>query len=161
MLLENATLVLAGTLTALIAGLLFGYAVSVNGGLHRLKDSEYVAAMQSINIVIVRPVFLLAFFGPVILLPLAAYLYLGISASGFALLLLASVLYIGATFGVTVAGNVPLNNRLAGVDLSRASDEEVGQARAQYERPWNRLHAVPTFASVAATVAIFVAAVTS
>lgn len=161
MLLENTTLVVAGTLTALIAGLLFGYAVSVNGGLHRLKDSEYVAAMQSINIVIVNPVFLPVFIGPVVLLPLATYLFLAVSSASFALLLLASVLYLGGTFGVTAAGNVPLNNRLAEIDLSRASGEEIARARQQYERPWNRLHAVRTIASVAATVAVLIAAVAS
>ena len=161
MLLENATLVAAGTLTALSAGLLFSFSVAVNGGLHRLKDSEYVAAMQSINIVIVNPVFLLTFFGPVILLPLAAFLHFNISSAQFALLAAASVLYLVFTIGVTAGGNVPLNNRLARVDLSRASGEEVTQARAQFERPWNRLHAVRTIASFAATVLIFVAAVAS
>ena len=160
MLLENAILVVAGTLTALSAGLLFSFSVAVNGGLHRLKDSEYVAAMQSINIAIGNPVFLLTFFGPVILLPLAALLH-DISSARFALLAAASVLYLGFTFGVTAGGNVPLNNGLAGVDLSRASDEDVSQARTKFERPWNRLHAVRTIASVSATVLIFVAAVAS
>ena len=158
MLLENATVVVAGTLTALSAGLLFSFSVAVNGGLHRLKDSEYVAAMQSINIAIVNPVFLLTFFGPVILLPLAAFLH-DISSARFALLASASVLYLVFTFGVTAGGNVPLNNRLARVDVRRASSEEVTQARAQFERPWNRLHAIRTIASVAATIVIFVAAV--
>ena len=148
-------------MTALVAGLFFAFSVSVNGGLHRLKDSEYVGAMQSINTVIGNPVFFLTFFGPVVLLPLATYLFLAISSAQFALLLSASVLYLVFTFGVTAGGNVPLNNRLAGVDLSRASGEEVTQARTQFERPWNRLHAVRTIASVAATVLIFVAAVAS
>lgn len=40
MTLENIVLVIAGTLTSLLAGLFFGYEVSVNWGLGRLKDSE-------------------------------------------------------------------------------------------------------------------------
>ncbi len=47
MVFENIILVLAGTLTALVTGLFYGYSVSVNGGLHRLNDSEYVRTMQS------------------------------------------------------------------------------------------------------------------
>jgi uncharacterized membrane protein len=105
---EDIILVLAGTLTALLAGLFFGYSVSVNGGLHRLNDSEYVRAMQSINLVIQNPPFFVCFIGPVILLPLAAFLHRDANLQ-FALLLTASVLYIAGSFGLTIAGNVPLN----------------------------------------------------
>ena len=49
MIFENIILVLAGTLTALVSGLYFGYSVSVNRGLHRLNDPEYIKTMQSIN----------------------------------------------------------------------------------------------------------------
>ena len=55
--LEDILLIIAGTLVALIAGLFFGFSVAVNRGLHRLKDSEYLAAMQSINEVIQNPLF--------------------------------------------------------------------------------------------------------
>ena len=74
MVFENIILVLAGTLTALVTGLFYGYSVSVNGGLHRLNDSEYVRTMQSINTVIQNSLFFASFIGPVILLPLAAFL---------------------------------------------------------------------------------------
>lgn len=157
--LENAVLVVAGTMTALVAGLFFGFSVAVNGALHRLTDSEYVRAMQSINRVILRPLFLVTFVGPVVLLPLAAYLQLSVSSVRFALLLAASPLYIVGTFVLTTAGNVPLNERLARFDGSEASAGDVAAAREQFETPWNRLHRVRTIASVAATFLTFVAAV--
>ena len=72
MVFENIILILAGSLTALVTGLFYGYLVSVNGGLHRLNDSEYVKAMQSINAVIQNPLFFVSFIGPVILLPLGS-----------------------------------------------------------------------------------------
>jgi uncharacterized membrane protein len=56
-----------------------------------------------------------------------------------------------------MVGNVPLNVRLAKFDASKASGNEIAQARAGFERPWNRLHAIRTIASIAATVFIFVA----
>jgi uncharacterized membrane protein len=157
MVFEIIILVLAGTLTALITGLYFGYSVSVNGGLHRLNDSEYVKAMQSINAVIQNPLFFVSFFGPIILLPLAAFLQRDANSMQFALLLASSALYIAGSFALTIVGNVPLNQRLAKFDASKASDNEIAQARAGFEKPWNRLHAIRTIASIAATVLIFVA----
>jgi uncharacterized membrane protein len=157
MVFENIILVLAGTLTALVTGLYFGYSVSVNGGLHRLNDSEYVKAMQSINAVIQNPLFFVSFFGPLILLPLAAFLQRDANPMQFALLLASSALYIAGSFGLTMVGNVPLNQRLAKFEANKASGNEFAQARAGFEKPWNRLHTIRTIASIAATVLIFAA----
>jgi uncharacterized membrane protein len=74
MVFENIILVLAGILTALVTGLYFGYSVSVNGGLHRLNDFEFVKAMQSINAAIQNPLFFVSFIAPLLLLPLATFL---------------------------------------------------------------------------------------
>ena len=157
MVFENIILVLAGTLTALVTGLFYGYSVSVNGGLHRLNDSEYIKAMQSINAVIQNPLFFVSFIGPVILLPLAAFLQRDSNSMQFALLLASSVIYIAGSFGLTMVGNVPLNVRLAKFDANKGSGNEIVQARAEFEKPWNRLHAIRKIASIAATVLIFVA----
>jgi uncharacterized membrane protein len=54
-------------------------------------------------------------------------------------------------------GNVPLNERLAKFNASKSSGNEIALARAGFEKPWNRLHAIRTIASIAATVLIFVA----
>jgi uncharacterized membrane protein len=54
----KATLLIAVILTGLIAGLFFAYACSVNLGLTRLADAEYLKAMQSINGAILNPWFL-------------------------------------------------------------------------------------------------------
>lgn len=157
MIFENIILVLAGSLTALVTGLFYGYSVSVNGGLHRLNDSEYIKAMQSINAVIQNPLFFVSFIGPVILLPLAAFLQRDSNSMQFALLLASSVIYIAGSFGLTMVGNVPLNVRLAKFDANKGLGNEIVQARAEFEKPWNRLHAIRTIASIAATVLIFVA----
>jgi uncharacterized membrane protein len=151
---ENTILVVGGALTALVAGLFFGFAVAVNGGLHRLKDSEYIAAMQSINTVILNPVFYVSFFGPVVLLALAAFLHRDVSATRFLFLVGSAVLYIFGTFGITVVGNIPLNQQLAKFDLSTANDAEIASARARFEGPWNRLHLIRTILSIAAIILI-------
>jgi uncharacterized membrane protein len=47
----------------LMAGLFFAFSVSVMRALARLPSAEGIAAMQSINVAIINPVFLAAFFG--------------------------------------------------------------------------------------------------
>ena len=157
MVFENIILVLAGTLTALVSGLYFGYSVSINGGLHRLSDSEYVKAIQSINAVIQNPLFFASFIGPLILLPLATFLHRDSSSMQFTLLLASSILYIAGSFGLTVVGNITLNQKLTKFEVTTASGNEIAQARARFEKPWNRLHTIRTIASIVATVLIFVA----
>ena len=157
MVFENIILVLAGTLTALVTGLYFGFSVSVNGGLHRLNNSEYVKAVQSINAVIQNPFFIVSFIGPVLLLPLATFLQRDANSMQFALLLASSVLYTAGSFGLTMLGNVPLNQRLAKFDVTKASGNGIAQVRERFEKPWNRLHTIRTIVSIAATVLIFAA----
>jgi uncharacterized membrane protein len=47
----------------LMAGLFFAFSVSVMKALARLPSAEGIAAMQSINVAIINPVFLAVFFG--------------------------------------------------------------------------------------------------
>lgn len=146
------TLIITGTLTTLLSGIFFGYAVSVNGALGKLRDDEYVRAMQSINIVIQNPLFFLTFMGPVVLLPFATFLAYDNSSIQFGLLLLATIIYIVGTFGITVIGNVPLNNQLA-----KASTNTAHEARIRFEKPWNRLHVIRTIAGIIVTILLFAA----
>ncbi len=60
----NIILLITATLTGLSAGLFYAYACSVNSGLGRLPDREYLAAMQSINREILNPVFFAGFLEP-------------------------------------------------------------------------------------------------
>ena len=73
----NIILTIAATTTALIAGLLYAYSCSVNIGLGRLADAEYISAMQSINKAIQNPLFFISFMGTLLLLPLCTYLNYG------------------------------------------------------------------------------------
>ena len=68
MTIANVILVITATLTALMAGLFFAWSCSVMPGFARLKDREFVAAMQAANRAIQNPVFFAAFFGAPIFL---------------------------------------------------------------------------------------------
>ena len=107
---------------------------------------EYLTAMQSINRAILNPLFYISFFGALVLLPLNAYLQFHPHSIKFMLLAGAAALYIIGLFGVTVAGNVPLNNMLDGVDLGSVSADKLAFIRKAFENPWNQWHAVRTVA---------------
>jgi uncharacterized membrane protein len=157
----TATIFLIGALlaTALITGLYYGYSCSVNPGLGQLADRDYVAAMQSVNTAILNPLFFASFFGALLLLPVSACLSEHSLQSGrFVLLLSATAVYAFGSFGVTVFGNVPLNDALAAFDLQTASPAEIGQARQLFESSWNRLHSIRTMASFVALVLVVLAA---
>lgn len=154
---ETTLLIITTILTGLLAGVFFGYAVSVNWALHRLGDREYVRAMQQINIVIQNGLFFLAFMGPVPLLPIITYMSRdAANPLQFYLLLAASIIYIGGSFILTIGGSVPYNEKLAKVDADGPSDV-VAAARTRYEKPWNAMHAVRTTASIIATVLLVIA----
>lgn len=144
---EIVLLVITLLLTSLLAGVFFAFSVAVNGGLARLEDRQYLLAMKHINKVILNPLFMVTFMGPVVLLPLVMFLYGGIGTLSFWLYGIATVAYIG-TFLITAAGNVPLNDRLEKFSVDDADRTQIASMRATYEGPWNRLHTVRTVLAI-------------
>lgn len=153
---ESILIVFTILTTTLLAGIFLAFSVAVNGGLAKLDDGAYLHAMQNINRVILNPLFMIIFMAPVIALPLTMLLYGGsFGSSTFILYALASAAYIIGTFGITAAGNVPLNDRLEKFVINDASADDQAEMRRAYEKPWNRLHTVRTgFAVVSATLLI-------
>lgn len=140
-------LLITAVLTALIAGLFYAYSCSVVPGLGKLSDTEYLKSMQSINREILNPVFFMSFMGTAVLLPVTTFLFRG-EHPGFLFLLLASVAYLIGVFGVTVVGNVPLNDMLDRFDISNSTTEAVKQMRESFENRWNLLNNIRTVFSV-------------
>ena len=154
------TLILTATTTGLIAGLFYSYSCSVNPGLAKLPDGEYLAAMQSINREILNPVFFATFIGTLLLLPVSTWLQYneGVSKS-FSFLLAATLIYAIGVFGVTIFGNVPLNDGLDKFNLHSASIAEIKRQRAMFEMPWNKLHSIRTIANIVSLVLVIIACV--
>jgi uncharacterized membrane protein len=151
-------LIITTLATALMAGLFYTWSCGIVQGLGKLKDKDYLQSMQSINRQIQRPSFLLLFIGAVLLLPVAAWLsYRAGHYSAFTWLLVASIFYITGVFGVTIAGNVPLNNMLDRFTLTDSSPESTAGMRTAFEGKWNRLNMVRTFCAVAALVCNLIA----
>lgn len=137
--------------TGLMAGLFFGWAVSVNLGLARVSDRTYVATMQSINRAIVNPLFIVVFMGAAAALVAAAVVYAVDGQSKRATwLFVAAGTYVVGVLGVTIGGNIPLNDKLEAFDLENSAEEAISQQRHGYESPWVRWHNIRTAASVLA-----------
>lgn len=143
-------LLITTLLTSLISGFFYAYSCSVNPGLARLTDTEYIRAMQSINRAVLNPVFFASFFGTLLLLPVSCWMWFmteGLS-TGFYLLLAASTFYIVGVLGVTGLGNVPLNESLDKFNINVATPQEISAQRTMFEAPWNRYHNVRTWSNI-------------
>ena len=155
-----AVLILTATTTGLIAGLFYSYSCSVNPGLAKLPDEGYVAGMQSINREILDPVFFGTFIGTLLLLPISTWMHFGSGTSKtFWFLLAATLIYAIGVFGVTIFGNVPLNEVLDKFSLHSASMEQIRTQRVLFEGPWNKLHNIRTIANVISLVLVIMACV--
>jgi uncharacterized membrane protein len=146
-------------LMALISGLFYAYSCSVNIGLGRLTDTEYLRAMQSINRAILNPWFFASFMGTLVMMPICTWLAYknGGGTYSFYLLLAATIIYAIGVFGVTGLGNVPLNESLDKFDIGAATLEEIKARRLNFEIPWNRFHLIRTVANALSLVLVLMA----
>jgi uncharacterized membrane protein len=139
----------------LVGGVFFAFSTFVMKALSRLPAGEGIAAMQSINIAVINPWFMVAFLGT------AATSLLAVAAAargwhepGAACLLIGGVLYLVGSLLVTMVFNVPRNNALAALAPTdpRAADLWVG-----YVASWTGWNHVRTIAALAAAAAFSVA----
>ena len=135
--------------SGLMAGLLYGWAVSIIPGTIRVGDHTYVETMQDINRAIINPAFVIPFMGVPLVLGAASVVHFrtGDTRRGW-LLAGATGTYVVGVLGVTVRKNIPLNDALDAFDLPAAGSEDLSDRRRTYEGPWNRFHRVRTAASV-------------
>ncbi len=152
-------LAITTTLSALMAGLFFSYTFSVVLGLGKLSDIAYLKAMQSINKEIQNPVFFICFFGTIIFLPLSTLLNYSERQMPFWFLLSATFIYFIGVFGVTIFGNVPLNNQLEKFNLLNETVEAISKQRAGFETRWNFLNNIRTIASMISVILVICACI--
>jgi uncharacterized membrane protein len=117
---QLVVLVAAAVTVGLMAGVFFHYTVAVMPGLGRTDDRTFVGAFQQIDRAIINPVFMLMFFGGLLLTGLAAGLQIG--DAGLPWTIAAFGLYL-AGFVLTIRVNVPLNDAIkAAGDPDRIAD---------------------------------------
>jgi uncharacterized membrane protein len=140
----------------LLAGLYFAFSTFVMTALGRIDQASGVAAMNAINVDIVRSPFIPLFFGTTLASAILAVIALfRLGEPGAAAMLVGGVLYVVGMFIVTMVFNVPLNNALAAVD---PAGSDAASVWARYLKEWTFWNHLRTIASTAAS-ALFIAAI--
>lgn len=143
-------LLVAALGTGLIAGVFFAFSSFVMRALSRTPPDQGIAAMQSINIAVINPVFLGVFLGTAILCAILAIISITRwNESGSAYSLIGAVLYIAGTFLVTMLFNIPLNNALAAADPDSANGLDIWKNYLNIWTAWNHVRTVAALAATA------------
>lgn len=155
-LLVPALYVLAAIGAGLIGGLFFAFSNFVMQALARVPAQSGAAAMQSINVTVLNPLFFAVFFGTGAICLILAVMALPARGEPASIACLAAaVLYLVGTIGVTIVFNVPLNERLARLPLA---DPDLAAVWAHYLDVWTKWNHVRTVASLLAAALFTVAA---
>lgn len=139
----------------LMAGVFFAFSVFVMNALARLQPTQGIAAMQSINITVLNPLFFAAFFGTAatcILLAVSSLLRWHQPSAVY--LLVGSLFYLVGTVLVTIVFNVPLNEALARVEPDSIDGTNLW---VNYLTNWTTWNHVRTVAALAAAALLTIA----
>jgi uncharacterized membrane protein len=149
-----ALILVAALGCGLMAGLFFAFSVSVMPALGRLPAAQGIAAMQTINAVILNPLFLTTFLGTAAAcLGVIIFSLLRWSNLGAAYLLAGGALYLAGSLLVTMLFNVPRNEALAAAPAAPDS----ARLWANYLATWTAWNHVRTVASLAAAALLTLA----
>ena len=141
----------------LVAGIFFAFSTFVMKALARIPAEAGIAAMQTINVTVLGPWFLSAFFGTGIVCAILFVLSFVEWSPGSGFYSVAgSLLYLIGTILVTIIFNVPMNKRLA---VLFPSSEEAERKWRDYVSRWTFWNHVRTAASAAATLSFCLALV--
>jgi len=139
----------------LMAGFFFAFSACVMTSLARLPATQGIAAMQSINVVVINPLVMTIMFGTAVAcLGLVAAALFGWDRPGAVYLLAGGLLYLIGTVLVTIVFHVPRNDALAAIDATSAA---AATHWADYVPGWTAGNHVRTITSLAAAAALTMA----
>ena len=145
---ETIILASAIILTGLMAGIFFTWSNAVKPGIGKLSDIEYLRALQSMNRVILNNAFRIIFLGAIIAVALVPVFYFNLYPKNiFWLFVFTLVIYWIGVFGVTVSGNIPLNEILDKTNLESITLEEIKTLRKSIELKWNNYNLIRCISS--------------
>ena len=141
-------LVFAALGSGMMAGLFCSFSGFIMQALGEISPDRGIAAMQSINRVIVKPAFLMVFLGTGVASILALAMgWQQFDPASLAWIAAGGTIYIVGSIVVTMAFNVPLNNRLAAVDPGHGDGTQMWETYLQKWTRWNHVRSVATIAS--------------
>jgi uncharacterized membrane protein len=134
----------------LVAGVLLAFSTSVMKALAALPPAQGIAAMQSINVAIINPWFLVPFLGTavacVVMVVAAVWRW---HDAGAPYWLAGGVLYLVGTVLVTMLFNVPRNDALAIVAPQSAEAARLWLAYLSIWTAWNHVRTAAALAAAA------------
>ena len=139
----------------LVAGFFFAFSAGVMKSLARLPAAQGLAAMQSINVVVINPLFMGALFGTALacaVLVVAAFVEWGEPYAVY--LLLGGLVYLVGAILLTIVYHVPRNDALAALD---PNDADAPSHWNRYVRGWTAWNHVRTIAPLASAALLTVA----
>lgn len=149
---QNAVLIASIVATGLVAGLLFGWAVSVMPGLRSADDHTYIGTFRAMDTAIVSSaLFIGAFVGAPLLTVAAVVLHLGDGAR-LVWIVAALVLSLG-TIAITRIVHLPLNAQAQ----AGAVEGDVAPLRRRFQSRWERWNVARTVTSTAALACLAIA----
>jgi len=139
----------------LVAGFFFAFSTTVMKALGRLPAAQGVAAMQSINVVVINPLVMVALFGTALacgVLVVAAFVEWGEPYAVY--LLVGGLAYLAGVILLTGGYHVPRNNALATLD---PNDRDAENQWNRYVRTWTAGNHVRTIAPLASATLFTIA----
>ncbi len=139
----------------LLAGLYFAFSAVIMTSLGRIGPAAGIAAMNAINVDIVKSLFMPFYLGTTLTSGVLAVVgLLRWGEPGSLALLAGGAIYVVGMFVVTMVFNVPLNNALAVIEPASGEGATVW---ARYLKDWTLWNHVRTVACTVATI-FFIAA---
>lgn len=152
--LTTVLVILALVGSALIGGVFFAFSSFIMKALARLPSAQGMASMQSINVVVLNPIFLGVFMGTTVISLLVSILAIwGWEMAAAPYYLIGALFYFVGTFLVTGMGNVPLNNQLAAATVNDPAASDIWQ---HYLDRWTRFNTIRTVSATVATVMMLI-----
>ena len=134
--------------SGLIAGVFFIFSVAIMRALERVAGG--MAAMQSINIVILNPMFLGVFMGTALLcVGVAIASVLRWPPPGSTWLIAGALFYLIGSIGITIVLNVPMNNALVAADPGTPEGQKIWSDYLSNWTFWNHVRTVASLISSA------------
>jgi uncharacterized membrane protein len=134
--------------SGLVAGVFFAFSNFVMRALDRLPPAHGIAAMQSINVTVITPLFMTALFGTGLLgAALAVWAAASLDDDRAPWTLAGGAVYAIGTVAVTMLANVPRNNALERLE---PEDPAAAGQWAGYVREWTAWNHVRTLAALVA-----------
>lgn len=145
----NILVILAALGCGLVGGIFFAFSTFIMKALKRLLPYQGIESMQAINIAVINIWFIAAFFGTALVCLVLVISSLLNSGDGSLFLISGGIIYLIGTILITIAANVPKNNKLEKVD---SKSVEGSALWTDYLKTWTFWNHVRTIAALTASI---------